>query len=66
MATVAIAKNKKLNQKIRAFVAQIVLEVLADPDLGLHLSTKAKRRLAKANASKEVLVSLADIKKRLA
>lgn len=66
MPTVVIAKNKKLSQEVKALVAQVVFEVLNDPDFGLRLSPTAKKRLAKASSHKQATISFTDVKKRYA
>jgi hypothetical protein len=66
MPTAVIAKNKKLSQEVKALVAQVVFEVLNDPDFGLRLSPTAKKRLTKVSSKKQTTISFADIKKRYA
>lgn len=62
MNTITIPK--KLNKEIKTFIVQTVNEVLNDPDLGLELSEKVKKRLRQANVSKQKTVSFSDIKKK--
>lgn len=54
MNTITIPK--KLNKEIKTFIVQTVSEVLNDPDLGLELSEKVKKRLRQASISKQKTV----------
>lgn len=54
----------KLNKEFKTFVAQIVEEIVTDPDFGLELSEKAKKRLRQAGIYKGKTFLLSDIKKK--
>jgi len=62
MATTTIPK--KLTKEVKAFVIQTIYEVLNDPDFGLELSGKAKKRLRQALISKQKTIPFSEIKKR--
>ena len=62
MATITILKE--LNKEVKTFIVQAVNEVLNDPDFGLELSEKAKKRLSQASISKQKTVSFSEIKKK--
>lgn len=49
---------------IRREVLVVLREVIDDPDFGLELTEKAKKRLRKAKSSKRKGVSFSEIKKR--
>ncbi|MEK7089824.1 MAG: hypothetical protein AAB920_03335, partial [Patescibacteria group bacterium] len=56
----------KANSQMRAWIAESVSEVLADPDFGLDLTTEMKRALRTSQkASRRTYVSLATLRKRL-
>lgn len=61
MPTSAIVK---LNKELKTFVAQIVEEIVTDPDFGLELSEKAKKRLRQATTYKGKTFLLSDIKEK--
>lgn len=54
----------KLNKEFKTFVAQIVEEIVTDPDFGLELSEKAKERLRQAKVYKGKTSLLSDIKRK--
>lgn len=62
MNTITIAKE--LNKEVKTFIVQIVNEILNDPDFGLELSEKAKKRLRQANVSKQKTIPFSEIKKK--
>lgn len=62
MNTLAIPKT--LNKEMKTFVVQAINEVLNDPDFGLELSEKAKKRLRQANVSRRKTVYFSEIKKK--
>ncbi len=65
MNTVSIRANKT-NSQMRAWIAESVSEVLADPDFGLDLTAEMKRILrASQRSSRRTYVSLATLRKRL-
>ncbi|MEK7190427.1 MAG: hypothetical protein AAB661_01535 [Patescibacteria group bacterium] len=60
MNTLAV---EKMNNQIKAFVSSAVFDVFNDPDLGLILSTKAKKRLSLSSKNNKT-ISLNQIKKK--
>jgi len=65
MNTISI-NSSKIGAQLRAYIAESVREVLADPDFGLELTDEMKRRLrATQKSSRRAYVSLATIRKRL-
>lgn len=54
---------KKMNNQIKALVSSAVFDVFNDPDFGLDLSAKAKKRLA-TFSKKNRTISLGQIKKK--
>ena len=60
MNTLAV---EKMNNQIKAFVSSEVFDVFNDPDLGLILSTKAKKRLSLSSKNNKT-ISLNQIKKK--
>jgi tripartite-type tricarboxylate transporter receptor subunit TctC len=62
MATITIPK--KLNKEVKSFIVQAIYEVLNDPDFGLALNEKAKKRLRQALIPKQKTISFSEIKKR--
>ena len=62
MNTVTIPKN--LTNEIKSFVVQAIEEVLSDPDFGLELSEKAKKRLGYARISKKKNIPFSEIKRK--
>ena len=55
---------KRLTKAIKTFIIQTVKEVLNDPDFGLELSEKAKKRLHQALISKRKTISFSEIRKK--
>jgi len=55
---------KRLTKEIKTFIIQTVKEVLNDPDFGLELSEKAKKRLHQALISKRKTISFSEIRKK--
>ena len=55
---------KKLTKEVKTFIIQTVKEVLNDPDFGLELSEKAKKRLHQALISKRKTISFSEIRKK--
>ncbi len=53
----------KVNNQIKALVSSAVFDVFNDPDFGLDLSNKAKRRLS-VSSKKSKNISLSQIKKK--
>ena len=62
MATITIPR--KLNKEVKTFIVQAIYEILNDPDFGLELSEKAKKRLRQSLISKQKTISFSEIKKR--
>ena len=62
MATATLPK--KLNRDLKEFVVQTIYEVLNDPDFGLELNEKVRKRLYIFSTSKKKTVSFSDIKKK--
>ena len=62
MATITIPR--KLNKEVKTFIVKAIYEILNDPDFGLELSEKAKKRLRQSLISKQKTISLSEIKKR--
>lgn len=61
MSTIAIPK--KLIVEIKSFIVRAIEEVLNDPDFGLELTERAKRRLRQATGSKRKNIPFSEIKK---
>ena len=62
MATITIPR--KLNKEVKTFIVKAIYEILNDPDFGLELSEKAKKRLRQSLISKQKTISFSEIKKR--
>ena len=62
MTTITIPKE--LTKEVKTFIIQAVNEVLNDPDFGLELSEKAKKRLRQALISKRKTISFSEIRKK--
>lgn len=60
MNTLAV---KKMNNQIKALISSAVFDVFNDPDFGLELSAKAKKRLSLSSKNKKT-ISLSQIKKK--
>ena len=60
MNTLAV---KKINNQIKALVSSAVFDVFNDPDFGLDLSAKAKKRLSFPSKNNKT-ISLSQIKKK--
>lgn len=60
MNTLAV---KKMNNQIKALVSSAVFDVFSDPDFGLELSAKAKKRLSLSSKNSKT-ISLSQIKKK--
>lgn len=59
-----IFQENNINSIIRREVLTVLREVIDDPDFGLELTEKAKKRLRKAKSSKQKSVSFSEIKKK--
>lgn len=53
-----------VNPEMKTFIMRAIQEVLADPDFGLELSEKAKKRLSQVSKLHRKAVPLYDIKKK--
>ncbi len=62
MATIIIPKE--LTKEVKTFIVQAVNEVLNDPDFGLELSEKARKRLRQALTPKQKTISFSEIKRK--
>jgi hypothetical protein len=60
------ATIKKINQKMKIFAVRAVQEVLSDPDFGLALTAKAKKRLKSARVLRGEKISFSKILKKYA
>lgn len=58
-------KGKNADIRLRAYIAESVLEVLDDPDFGLELSDDFKRRLRLSEKKPRKYTPLAIVLKRL-
>ncbi len=56
-----LTQKQNLNNLIRRTVLEVVQEVLADPDFGLELTEKVKKRL---KSKPKKFISLEQIKKK--
>ena len=56
--------TKKLPGAVKSLIAQTVMDVLNDPDFGLALTEKAKRRLRDASLPNKKMIPLSVIKKK--
>ena len=56
--------SKKLDNRAKAFLLHALREVVQDPDFGLELTAKAKRRLLNASKGRGKTVALSTIKKK--
>ena len=63
LSTSSIYKDKT-SVEMKSLIMRAVRETLSDPDFGLGLDNKVKRRLKKSRLSKNSGMSLAEIKKR--
>ena len=62
MATATI--SKKITKEMKTFIIQAIYEIISDPDFGLELNEKAKKRIRQALASKQKTISFSEIKKK--
>ena len=62
MATTNTISTKE--RKVRALVISVIGELLNDPDFGLELSDRAKKRLRARASSRQKNVSLTEIKEK--
>ena len=54
---------RKMNNQIKALVSSAIFDVFNDPDFGLELSAKAKKRLSLSSKNNKT-ISLSQIKKK--
>lgn len=62
MSTITI--SPKINKKAKTVIAQLVSEILSDPDFGLELSDKAKKRLLDADKRRTKTITFDEIEKK--
>jgi len=63
MAITTITK-KELTKEVKTFIVRLVNEILSDPDFGLELSEKAKKRLRQTLAPKQKTISFSKIREK--
>ncbi|OGI65937.1 hypothetical protein A2914_01440 [Candidatus Nomurabacteria bacterium RIFCSPLOWO2_01_FULL_41_21] len=56
--------TKRIDNQIKALVSSAVFDVFNDPDYGLNLSAKAKKRLSTPSNKKNKTLSLNQIKRK--
>jgi len=61
--TVAVKTSGKVSAETKAVIAQTIREILDDPDFGLELTAKAKKRLRQSGQRGKTFTS-AEIRKR--
>ena len=54
---------RKMNNQIKALVSSAIFDVFNDPDFGLELSAKAKKRLSLSSKNNKT-ISFSQIKKK--
>ncbi len=64
MATTVKEKVLRIGPELKAEIVHSIREVLDDPDFGLKLSAKAKRRLNQARRSPGATIPLTELKRR--
>ena len=57
-------KQQHIASELKAFIAQSIREILDDPDFGLELTERAKKRLRAARKWNGRGISLADVRKK--
>lgn len=62
MTTITI--SPKINKEAKTLIAQLISEVLSDPDFGLGLSDKAKKRLLSSKIKPSKTFTLDEIKRK--
>ena len=55
---------EQISLPVRAYIASALEELLSDPDLGLELSARAKKRIEKSARGGQKTFSLAEIRKK--
>lgn len=65
MAT-ATKKFKHITPELKAFIVESVHTVLTDPDFGLELTDKFKRRLRSIKSKRQKYLSHAEVARKLA
>ena len=55
--------KKILSTQEKAFIVTALQEILEDPDFGMELTEKAKKRLERERVSSQETVSLEELKK---
>jgi hypothetical protein len=56
--------SPKINYEIKRLVAEALYDILNDPDFGLELSARAKKRLRRASAPSRRTISFGEIKRK--
>lgn len=54
----------KTNKELEVSIIRAAYQVLSDPDFGLELSNKAKKRLRQAETGNKKTISFLEIKKK--
>lgn len=62
MTTITIPK--KITKEVKTFIVQAIYEVLNDPDFGLELSGRVKKRLRQSLISKQKTIPFSEIKRK--
>jgi len=62
--TTEILKRQLANPEIKTFIIEAVQEILTDPDFGLGLTARARKRLQLASRPAKKTISLPEIKKK--
>ena len=56
--------SSKLNPTIKVFILRALQEVLNDPDFGLELTERAKKRLRQASGTRQKTIPFSEVKKK--
>ena len=56
--------KKGVRPEVKTLITRAVQEVLYDPDFGLELSERAKKRLSEARMSRQKGISFSEIKRK--
>ena len=56
--------KKGVRPEVKTLITRAVQEVLYDPDFGLELSERAKKRLSEARTSKQKSIPFSEIKRK--
>ena len=55
---------KKLKSELRQFIVETIHQVLDDPDFGMELSERAKKRLEQARKSRKRGIPASEIRRK--